>query len=307
MITITRWSPPARVLAAQCGDRVCCVFRVHAIPRRRVRPPSAANLGAGESRPASAARHLASAGRVHPGRSVSGDRSRLRQSRPREATRARSARSRPSIELTVEFDLCPARTSPSSRKVAFSSNNHPGFGLAQGAHSAPDQTLRQDDQRDRAIHGLRWVPGDHITLVANPNYWGAPPRRGADRRSCAGAPKEPPSSSRKLQAGTVDGIDNVEHDDFPTLPRLTPPWPSSRARPSNILYLGMNVDQAPWDNEKVRQAIGDGHRSCPDHPRTSPGRARKPSQVLHPVRHPRSRAVATPGPNSTKAAATKAC
>ena len=58
-------------------------------------------------------------------------------------------------------------------------------------------------------------------------------------------------------AGTVDGIDNVGTDDFATFEEDLDLALKPREA-LNILYLGFNVDQAPWNNEKVREAIGLG-------------------------------------------------
>ena len=59
----------------------------------------------------------------------------------------------------------------------------------------------------------------------------------------------------QLQSGAADGIDNVGTDDFDTVKsdgnlQLV-------ERPAlNVFYVGFNVDNPPFDNEKVRQAIG---------------------------------------------------
>ncbi len=63
----------------------------------------------------------------------------------------------------------------------------------------------------------------------------------------------------ELQSGTVDGIDNPTPDDFETIKNddtlvLYP------RQALNIFYLGFNRDKAPFDNEKVRQAIAIGSR-----------------------------------------------
>ncbi|MBI3240939.1 MAG: peptide ABC transporter substrate-binding protein [Chloroflexi bacterium] len=96
-----------------------------------------------------------------------------------------------------------------------------------------------------------WVHGDHITLEANPNYWGTPPKTQTVIFRWS-----PEAAQRllELQSGTVDGIDNPAPDDFATIEadsnlKLIP-------RPAlNIFYIGLNNAIPPFDNEKVRQAV----------------------------------------------------
>ena len=96
-----------------------------------------------------------------------------------------------------------------------------------------------------------WIPDDKITLVPNPNYWGTKVKLA---NLVFRVVKEAPARLLELQAGTVDGIDNLAPDDFPTAqadPNLTvTPRP-----PFNIGYLGINRDRPPFDKLEVRQAI----------------------------------------------------
>ena len=59
-----------------------------------------------------------------------------------------------------------------------------------------------------------WVRGDHITLVANPNYWGDKPK---NQTLIFRWSKEAAQRLLELQSGTVDGIDNPTPDDFATI------------------------------------------------------------------------------------------
>jgi peptide/nickel transport system substrate-binding protein len=153
--------------------------------------------------------------------------------------------------LTVEFKLCQADVAFLS-KIAFASNNiQDSDWLAQ---HAPDKSYVRTTNGTGAYMVKEWVEGDHVTLEANPNYWGTAPKAKTVIVKWA---TEAASRLQELQAGTVDGIDNVGTDDFPTVEgdstlKLYP------REALNILYLGMNVNQAPWDNEKVRQAIAIG-------------------------------------------------
>ncbi|HSD83303.1 MAG TPA: ABC transporter substrate-binding protein [Anaerolineae bacterium] len=150
---------------------------------------------------------------------------------------------------TVKFTLCysdPAFLS----KVAFTvfSIQSKAFLDANGG----DSVKMSDTTNGTGPYMLKeWVRGDHITLEANPNYWGAPPHqktlifRWSDQ-----------SAQRllELQSGTVDGIDNPAPEDFATIQgdsnlALLP-------RPAlNIFYIGINHNIKPFDDVKVRQAF----------------------------------------------------
>jgi peptide/nickel transport system substrate-binding protein len=154
--------------------------------------------------------------------------------------------------LTVEMDLCAPDVAFLS-KIAFSSNNIQDSDWLN-AHAA-DKSITHT-----AINGTgpymvkEWVPGDHVTLAANPNYWGTAPKSPTVVVKWS---KEATQRLQDLQAGTVDGIDNVGPDDFATVQADS----SLQLLPRealNILYLGFNVNQAPWNNEKVRQAVAMG-------------------------------------------------
>jgi len=154
--------------------------------------------------------------------------------------------------LTVEFDLCQADVAFLS-KIAFSSNNIQDSDWLT-AH-AKDKSIVHDAVNGTGPYQLKeFVAGDHVTLEANPNYWGTAPKA---QTVVIKWSKEATQRLQELQAGTVDGIDNVAPDDFATVQADT----SLQLLPRealNILYLGFNVDQAPWNNEKVRQAIAMG-------------------------------------------------
>ncbi len=96
-----------------------------------------------------------------------------------------------------------------------------------------------------------WVPDDHITLAANPNYWGGAPKL---KNLVFRVVKEAPARLLELQAGTVDGLDNLAPDDFPTA-QADPNLQVFPRPPFNIGYLGINRAHEPFDKVEVRQAI----------------------------------------------------
>ena len=96
-----------------------------------------------------------------------------------------------------------------------------------------------------------WDQGNEIVLARNDNYWGT-----KAKQSQLIFQWNPEAAARltQLQAGTVDGIENVGPTDFDTIKgdsNLTLyPIPGL-----NVLYLGFNNNYPPFDNVKLRQAI----------------------------------------------------
>ena len=155
-------------------------------------------------------------------------------------------------QLTVKFDLCSADVAFLS-KIAFASNNIQDSDWLN-AH-AKDKSITHDAINGTAAYQLKeWVPGAQVTLEANPNYWGD---KAKAQTVVIKWSKEATQRLQDLQAGTVDGIDNVAPDDFQTV-QNDPNLQILPREALNILYLGFNVNQAPWNNEKVRQAIAMG-------------------------------------------------
>ncbi|MBC7225554.1 MAG: transporter substrate-binding domain-containing protein, partial [Anaerolineae bacterium] len=98
---------------------------------------------------------------------------------------------------------------------------------------------------------VEWVRDDHITLEANPDYWGEPPKI----KTLVMRPI-PEAAARflELQAGTVDVINNLGTDDFPAA-EADPNIQVLERPPLNIGYLWMQRDLKPFDDERVRQAV----------------------------------------------------
>ena len=152
---------------------------------------------------------------------------------------------------TVEFDLCVPDVAFLS-KVAFSS-----FAINDTAYltaHVADGSIVQTPNGTGPYMLKEWVKGDHITLAANPNWTGTPVLA---QTVVVKWSTEAAQRLHELQAGTVDGIDNVGPTDFDTVNadstlKLYP------REGLNTLYLGMNVADKPFDNEKVRQAIAMG-------------------------------------------------
>ena len=153
--------------------------------------------------------------------------------------------------LTVEFDLCSPDVAFLS-KVAFQSNQIQDSDWLK-LH-APDKSYVQTTNGTGPYMVKEWVTGDHITLVPNPNYWGTPAKA---KTVVIKWSAEATQRLQELQSGTADGIDNVGTDDFKTVQADSSLQLINR-QALNILYFGFNVNMAPWDNEKVREAIAMG-------------------------------------------------
>ena len=96
-----------------------------------------------------------------------------------------------------------------------------------------------------------WVRDDHITLVANPDYWGEPPKTPA---LVMRPITEAAARFLELQAGTVDAINNLGTDDFPVA-EADPNIQILERPPFNIGYLWMNRDFEVFSDQRVRQAV----------------------------------------------------
>lgn len=154
-------------------------------------------------------------------------------------------------ETTVRMTLCePDPALPA--KVAFATLAiHPSEHLAdtEGDGNIVDNPIGTGPYM---LEEGNWERGSQLVLTANPEYWD-------------GAPTVPTvvfrwneeSAQRlvELQSGGADGIDNVGTEDYGAVEgddalQLLP------RDPLNIMYLGFNVDTAPFDNETLRQAVG---------------------------------------------------
>lgn len=98
---------------------------------------------------------------------------------------------------------------------------------------------------------VEWVPDQTITIERNEDYWGDPAKT---KEIVFRVMAEPSARALELQAGTVDGIDNVAPDDFATLeadPNITV-YPRPKF---NIGYVEVQRNKEPFDKLEVRQAL----------------------------------------------------
>jgi peptide/nickel transport system substrate-binding protein len=97
-----------------------------------------------------------------------------------------------------------------------------------------------------------WNRGDSIVFKRFDGYWGDPAK--TDTLVFKWAP-EGAARLLELQSGTVDGIDNPTPDDFETIMNDANLQLKEREA-LNVFYVGMTNTYPPFDNAKVRQAIG---------------------------------------------------
>lgn len=100
-----------------------------------------------------------------------------------------------------------------------------------------------------------WVPGDHVTVVKNPNYWNA----------AAGGPyldqitfKPYPDTTARLnalQSGDIDLAETMAPTDMATVASDSKLVAIDRGGACNVGQLAMNQTHPPFDNLKIRQAV----------------------------------------------------
>ena len=168
-------------------------------------------------------------------------------------------------DRTVVFDLCGPDVAFLS-KIAFSAFQINDTAWLE-SHIDPagtgEQAIVSEPNGTGPYRLTNWARGSEIVMEAFPEYWGTP----AEAQSLIirwGT--EGNQRVTELQAGTVDGIDNVPPESFETI-RGDSNFQLVDREGLNTLYLGFNNNpknegfdnsQNPLANEKVRQAIAMG-------------------------------------------------
>jgi peptide/nickel transport system substrate-binding protein len=166
---------------------------------------------------------------------------------------------------TVVFDLCGPDVAFLS-KIAFSAFQINDTAWLE-SHIDPagtgEQAIVSEPNGTGPYRLTNWARGSEIVMEAFPEYWGTP----AEAQSLIirwGT--EGNQRVTELQAGTVDGIDNVPPESFETI-RGDSNFQLIDREGLNTLYLGFNNNpknegfdnsQNPLANEQVRQAIAMG-------------------------------------------------
>jgi peptide/nickel transport system substrate-binding protein len=97
----------------------------------------------------------------------------------------------------------------------------------------------------------RWDRGSEMVFAANPNYWGEAP---IEPQVILRWNSEAIARWNELQAGTIDGFDNVGTPDIPAV-QANPSFALVPREVQNVFYLGINNTIEPFDNQLVRQAV----------------------------------------------------
>lgn len=158
-------------------------------------------------------------------------------------------------QYTVTFTMCqpdPAFLS----KIAFSP-----FAIysKEWIESTAGDTSRTSEGLERPIGTgpymvSEWNRGESLTFTAFPDYWGEPP---AAETLVFRWSSESAARLTELQAGTVDGIDNVGPEDFAKV-EGDPNLHLQIREALNTFYVGMTNTFPPFDKLEVRKAIAMG-------------------------------------------------
>ena len=159
-------------------------------------------------------------------------------------------------EKTVVFELCNPDVAFLS-KIAFTSfaiNDTAWIESKIDPAKADNQAIVSEINGTGPYKLEAWNRGSDVTLARNDAYWG---EKAKTERLIVRWGTEAAQRLVELQAGSVDGIDNVGPTDFPTVEGNA----DLQLKPReglNVFYVGFNNTYAPFDNEKVRQAIAMG-------------------------------------------------
>jgi peptide/nickel transport system substrate-binding protein len=157
-------------------------------------------------------------------------------------------------ELTVRFALC--RPEPAFlAKIAFPSFAiQPKEWLEQTGGGGQGSLLLQKPIGTGPYALSEWLPGEHLSLNAFEGYWG---EKAKTQQLVFRWDRDASQRLLELQTATVDGIDNVNSTDLEIV-QSDPNLELVLRPPLNVVYMGMNNELPPFDDERVRQAIGMG-------------------------------------------------
>lgn len=120
-------------------------------------------------------------------------------------------------------------------------------------------TAVQADKENCKIHPVgtgpfqfdSWLPGEKLSIVANPDHWQGPP---GVRQVIFKPIAEPAARLRQLKTGEIDMADGLS---IPVREQIKadPGLKLLTSGGMNIGYLGMNTSRPPFDNPLVRKAV----------------------------------------------------
>ena len=157
---------------------------------------------------------------------------------------------------TVVFELCGPDVAFRSKIAA------PAFAINDAgwltSHIDPAATGPQaivDEANGTGPYRLeRWNHGSEVSLARNDSYWGD---KALNERLIVRWYDNAGQRIAELQNASVDGVDDLDPTAVPAV--LDDTGLALATRPGlNVFYLGFNNTLAPFDNERVRQAIAMG-------------------------------------------------
>jgi peptide/nickel transport system substrate-binding protein len=168
-------------------------------------------------------------------------------------------------EHTVVFDLCNSDVAflPKIAFTSFAINDTGWLESKVDPSGTGEQAIVSETNGTGPYMLSAWNRGAEIVMEANPNYWGEAAKAATliFRWSTEGNQRV-----TELQAGQVDGIDNVPPESFATI-QGDSQFTLEEREGLNVLYLGFNNNPKnegfdnstnPLANEQVRQAIAMG-------------------------------------------------
>jgi peptide/nickel transport system substrate-binding protein len=100
-----------------------------------------------------------------------------------------------------------------------------------------------------------WKPADHVLIVKNPTYWDTANAAHLDSVKFIKI-ADTTASLNALQAGDIDLATIMNPVDIPTIKGDKNLQVIERGESCNLFHLGMNQTHKPFDNPKIRQAVG---------------------------------------------------
>ncbi len=156
--------------------------------------------------------------------------------------------------LTVKFTLCFADPGLPA-KIALSTYAIHSDEALRALQTDEDWQNYIENPPSTGPYKLQsWDKGNEMVFTVNENYWGEAP---IEPTVILRWNSEAAARWTELQAGTIDGFDNVGPADFAAIEGN----PDARLYPrslNNIFYLGINNTVAPFNSVKVRQALAYG-------------------------------------------------
>ena len=98
---------------------------------------------------------------------------------------------------------------------------------------------------------VEYVPGQHLLMEVNPNYWGPPPK--SPRLKIRFLP-ENGTRVAALESGEVMMITNVPPDTIKRL-KSNPRLEMRTSVTNRIMLINLRTDRPPWNDKRARQAL----------------------------------------------------